>query len=228
MSVLQFLLNLSDRQAAEAVRCRIDFKYALAFELDDPGFHYSVLTDFRDRVAQDGRADELLGLALERMKQAGLITERGKARTDSTYVLAAVRDLTRLELITEAVRAALEELAHQDPEMLDWLIDQDWATRYGRPVRLGGQPSRAATPSQAGRRGRPLPAHHARSPPAAARAEGRRAAPDLPAELPDRGRQGPPRAPRRTGSRRRARGSSRPTTRTPASRCVATRAGPGT
>jgi transposase len=27
--VLQFLDNLSDRQAAEAVRCRIDYKYAL-------------------------------------------------------------------------------------------------------------------------------------------------------------------------------------------------------
>ena len=145
VSVLQFLLNLSDRQAAEAVRCRIDFKYALSLELDDPGFDHSVLTDFRDRLAQDGHADELMDLALERMKQAGLVTERGKARTDSTYVLAAVRDLTRLELITEAVRAALEELAHQDPEMLDWLIDQDWATRYGRPVRLGGQPPRAAT-----------------------------------------------------------------------------------
>src|ERR1700733_1260565 len=64
VSVLQFLLNLSDRQAAEAVRCRIDFKYALALELDDPGFDHSVLTDFRDRLAQDGHADELLGLAL--------------------------------------------------------------------------------------------------------------------------------------------------------------------
>jgi hypothetical protein len=39
--VLQFLLGLSDRQAVEAVRCRIDFKYALAMELDDPGFHHS-------------------------------------------------------------------------------------------------------------------------------------------------------------------------------------------
>ncbi|WP_374114325.1 transposase [Streptomyces sp. NK08204] len=35
--VLQFLIGLPDRQAAEAVRCRIDFKYALAMELDDPG-----------------------------------------------------------------------------------------------------------------------------------------------------------------------------------------------
>lgn len=50
--VLQFLLGLSDRQAAEAVRCRIDFKYAMAMELDDPGFHHSVLADFRDRLAE--------------------------------------------------------------------------------------------------------------------------------------------------------------------------------
>jgi transposase len=58
--VLQFLLDLSDRDAAEAVRCRIDFKYALGLELDDPGFHHSVLSDFRDRLLEDGRADRLL------------------------------------------------------------------------------------------------------------------------------------------------------------------------
>ena len=51
MNVLQFLLGLPDRDAAEAVRCRIDFKYALRLELDDPGFHHSVLGDFRDALA---------------------------------------------------------------------------------------------------------------------------------------------------------------------------------
>ncbi|MFJ4429230.1 transposase [Streptomyces bobili] len=95
--VLQFLLGLSDRQAAEAVRCRIDFKYAMAMELDDPGFHHSVLADFRDRLAEGGRADRLLDLALARLKGAGLVRERTTQRTDSTHVLAAVRDLTRLE-----------------------------------------------------------------------------------------------------------------------------------
>ena len=64
----KFLLGLSDRQTAEAVRCRIDFKYAMAMELDDPGFHHSVLADFRDRLAGDGRADRLLDLALARLK----------------------------------------------------------------------------------------------------------------------------------------------------------------
>lgn len=143
--VLQFLLGLSDRQAAEAVRCRIDFKYAMAMELDDPGFHHSVLGDFRDRLAEDGRADRLLDLALARLKAAGLVRERTTQRTDSTHVLAAVRDLTRLELVTEAVRAALEEVAGISPHLLDGLVDEDWGLRYGRPVRLGKNPTKPVT-----------------------------------------------------------------------------------
>jgi transposase len=166
--VLQFLLNLSDRQAAEAVRCRIDFKYALALELDDPGFHHSVLTDFRERLGEDDRADQLLSLSLERMRDAGMVTERGKQRTDSTQVLAAARDLTRLELVLEAVRAALEEAAQRAPDILDGLVDAEWATRYGRPVRLPSQPTHPATRlKQAGADARQLLEHlpaHRRGP----------------------------------------------------------------
>ena len=145
VSVLQFLLDLSDRDAAEAVRCRIDFKYALGLELDDPGFHHSVLGDFRERLLEEGRADRLLDLALARLKEAGLVRDRTSQRTDSTHVLAAVRDLTRLELVTEAVRAALEELARTAGHALAGLVDDDWGRRYGRPVRLGKNPTRPRT-----------------------------------------------------------------------------------
>src|SRR3954471_20123664 len=143
--VLQFLLGLSDRQAAEAVRCRIDFKYAMAMELDDSGFHHSVLADFRHRLAEGDRADRLLDLALARLKEAGLVRERTTQRTDSTHVLAAVRDLTRLELITEAVRAALEEVARIAGHVLEGLVGDEWGRRYGRQVRLGKNPTRPKT-----------------------------------------------------------------------------------
>ncbi|MFJ8224771.1 transposase [Streptomyces griseus] len=113
--MLQSLLALSDRQATESVRCRIDFKYAMATELDYPSFHHSVLTDFRDRLAEDDLTDRLLDLALARLKEAGLVHERTTQRSDSTHALAAVRDLTRLGLITEAVRVALEEVAGTFP-----------------------------------------------------------------------------------------------------------------
>ncbi|MGA4844805.1 transposase [Streptomyces sp. G5(2025)] len=85
VSVLQFLPELSDRQAAESVRNRIDFKYALGMELEDPGFHHSVLTDFRERLAGEGRADKLLNLALEKMRTAGLARNTvGSAPTTPT------------------------------------------------------------------------------------------------------------------------------------------------
>lgn len=143
--VLQFLLNLSDRQVAEAVRCRIGFKYALAMELDDPGFHHSVLSDFRDRLTESGRTGQLLDLVLERLTAAGLVTGRGRQRTDSTCILAAARDLTRLELVLEAVRAALEELARTAPGILDGQVTAEWGERYGRPVRMCSQPSHPIT-----------------------------------------------------------------------------------
>src|SRR4028118_344858 len=56
VTVMQFVENLSDRQAADAVRARIDWKYALGMELTDPGFDYSVLCEFRDRLIQ-GQAE---------------------------------------------------------------------------------------------------------------------------------------------------------------------------
>src|SRR6266511_148049 len=59
--------------------------------LDDPGFDPSVLSEFRARLAEGGRADALLDGMLERLKAAGLVRAGGRVRTDSTHVLACVR-----------------------------------------------------------------------------------------------------------------------------------------
>ncbi|WP_306316243.1 MULTISPECIES: transposase [unclassified Streptomyces] len=133
VSVLQFAENLSDRAAADAVRTRIDWKYAIGLELEDPGFDHSVLCEFRARLAeQDGAADRLLQLMLDRLVAAGLLKAGGRQRTDATHVLAAVRTLSRLELVGETLRAALEELAEAAPAWLAPLIEPEWAKRYGR------------------------------------------------------------------------------------------------
>ncbi|WP_328828905.1 IS1182 family transposase [Streptomyces sp. NBC_00252] len=137
VSVLQFAENLSDRAAADAVRTRIDWKYGLGLELDDPGFDHSVLSEFRARLAEGDRADQLLQLMLDRLVAAGLLKGRGRQRTDATHVLAAVRRLSRLELAGESVRAVLEEIAEVDPDWLVPLIEPEWAKRYGRKVEIG-------------------------------------------------------------------------------------------
>ena len=95
VSVLQALENLSDRQAAEMVRARLDWKYVLSLPLDDEGFDASILTDsFDQRPARSCRPkDPLLEPILQVCRQHGWLKAGGKQRTDSTWVIANVRGL---------------------------------------------------------------------------------------------------------------------------------------
>ena len=54
----------------------------------------------------------------------------GKQRTDSTAVLAAVRALNSLESVGESMRAALNDLAKENPEWLLSYVSPDWFDRY--------------------------------------------------------------------------------------------------
>ena len=155
VTVLQFLEHLSDRQAADAVRSRIDWKYALGLKLDDPGFHFSVLTEFRGRLLAGNAEYLLLDKMLVHFKTRGLIKPRGRQRTDSTHVLGAVRDLHLLELVTETLRAALNELAAVAPRWLRSVAEPAWFDRYSRRAedwRLpgGSKEKRAAYAQQVG------------------------------------------------------------------------------
>jgi transposase len=86
VTILQFRETLADRQAAEAVRARIDWKYLLGLDLSDPGFDFSVLSEFRDRLLAGSAEELLLAKLLERCRAMGLLTARGPQRTDATPV----------------------------------------------------------------------------------------------------------------------------------------------
>ena len=114
------------------MRSRIDWKYALSLELDDPGFHFSMLTEFRGRLLAGHAEYLLLDRMLEHFKIRGLIKPRGRQRTDSTHVLGAVRDLHLLELVTETLRATLNDLAAVTPKWLRDVADPAWFERYAQ------------------------------------------------------------------------------------------------
>jgi transposase len=134
VTILQFREDLSDRQAADAVRGRIDWKYLLRLELTDPGFDASVLCEFRSRLLAGGAENLLLDKLLDRCKSLGLLKSRGRQRTDSTHVLARVRATVRLGCAVESFRHALNSLAVVAPT---WLRDHScpaWVDRYGRRI----------------------------------------------------------------------------------------------
>jgi transposase len=132
VTLMQYMENLPDRQAAEAVRSRIDWKYMLGLTLSDPGFDYSILSEFRMRLVTGDKEKLLLERLLERCDELGLLKGKTQQRTDSTYVVAAVRALTLLELVGETMRSTLNELAVLAPDWLKTILKPAWVKRYGR------------------------------------------------------------------------------------------------
>ncbi len=130
VTVFQALENLSDRQAAEMVRGRLDWKYALSLPLDDAGFDASILTDFRQRLLDHEAQDRLLEPILQVCREHGWLKAGGKQRTDSTWVIANVRSLSSLESVGESLRAALNEIAEVAPDWLLGVVSPDWFDRY--------------------------------------------------------------------------------------------------
>ncbi len=160
VTLLQFWEGLTDRQAADAVRTRIDWKYLLCLELTDLGFHHTVLSEFRGRLVLHGAERRVFDAILAIAQAHDLLKAGGRQRSDSTHVLGAVRAMTRLEGVTETIRHALNVLATTHPEWLRVHTTAEWVDRYGlraSAYRLPkGQEKRDAWAAQVGRDGKAL------------------------------------------------------------------------
>ena len=131
VTLLQFAENLSDRQAADAVRSRIDWKYLLGLELTDAGFDFSILSEFRQRLVAGKAEERLLNHLLSCCQDRKWLKAGGKQRTDSTHVLARIRDMNRLECVIETMRFTLNRLSVLVPDWLAGHLQPEWAARYG-------------------------------------------------------------------------------------------------
>ena len=129
--VLQFAEGLAGRQAADAVRSRLDWPYALGLALTDPGFDDSVLREFRPRLIAGGGEHLLLETMPTYLQERGLLKARGQQRTDSAPILAAIRTLNRLAWVGETMRFALNRLAAVAPAWVQTQRQPGWRARYG-------------------------------------------------------------------------------------------------
>ncbi len=134
VTIFQFLENLTDRQAADALRSRIDWKYSLSLPLTDAGWDASVLSEFRTRLV-DGEAEmRLLDLLLQICHEHGWLKERGRQRTDSTHVLAKIRALNRLVCVAQTMVYVLSVLAEVAPSWVANHCPVAWVTRYSHRI----------------------------------------------------------------------------------------------
>jgi hypothetical protein len=131
VSIFQYIEKYPDRQAAEALRMRMDWKYALHLPLDSMGFDFSVLSEFRDRLLEQKAERRIFDRLVEAFRAKGLIKERGKQRTVSMAMLTKVRLLSRLELVVESLRLAVGAVLKNDRIWRKAVIPPAWEDRYG-------------------------------------------------------------------------------------------------
>lgn len=122
VTLFQFVEKLPDRQAAEMAVTRLDWKYALRQGLTWLGFNYSDLCYFRQRLLAVGAEQMMFEHLLTYLREEGYIKRSGKQRSDATHVLGQVAWLSRLELMWETLRLAVEAvLSHNARWGLDHL-----------------------------------------------------------------------------------------------------------
>jgi transposase len=131
VTAFQFLEDLPDRAAAEAVRLRMDWKYALRLPLGYTGFNFSVLSEYRARLIAHGAEARVFEALLADLVTLGLLKRRGRQRTDSLAVLTRVRTLTRLELVVETLRLAVQALVAADAVWARATLPPTWEEWYG-------------------------------------------------------------------------------------------------
>ena len=142
VTVFQFMEGLTDRQAADAVRDRLAWKYALSLELTDPGFDHTVLSEFRSRLVEGNAEQRLLDLLLERCREGGWLKARGRQRTDSTHVLARIRALNRTLCVAQTMVYVLNVLSEVAPDWVRAHVPVEWVERYGERLEHERLPQR--------------------------------------------------------------------------------------
>ena len=129
VTIFQFLEGLTDRQATDAVRDRLTWKYALSLEFSDSGFDHTVLSEFRSRLVEGNAEQRLLDLLLERCREGGWLKAKGRQRTDSTHVLAKIRALNRTLRVAQTMVSVLNGLSQVAPDWIRAHIPAEWVER---------------------------------------------------------------------------------------------------
>jgi transposase len=130
VTLFQFLEDIPDREAADAVVVRLDWKYALHLPLEDAGFDFTCLCYFRRRLLDHAQERLVFAEVLRTIEARGLVQKRGKQRTDSLAVLGAVRALSVLELVSETLRLAVRTLAQAAPAWVAQELPRSFVTEY--------------------------------------------------------------------------------------------------
>jgi hypothetical protein len=135
VTIFQHMETLPDHRASEALRKRVDWKYALHLPLNFPGLGFSSFCEFRQELLREPAHQQNLLILLANLADATRWEAYGYISQDPLQVIAEVCLVSRLEKIWETFSQALEALAACQPEWLLSISLPHWYERYSHPSR---------------------------------------------------------------------------------------------
>ncbi len=136
LTIFQFAEELTNRQMVEALRNRVELKYALHLPMNTPQLDPNALCEFRRYLFKNPPYQVIFQTLIDRTAEFGLYKNVQDQPVLTMPVLIAVCTATRIEEIVEAMHQALETLAVTDPEWLRRVTVPYWYDRYSRRTRL--------------------------------------------------------------------------------------------
>jgi hypothetical protein len=130
ITIFQFIEAIPDWQAQEALRRRVDWKYALHLRLDYAGMELSSLCEFRRWFLFEQNHRTILSLLFSRL--SGFLVEAKKQLNslETSEIAQDVCFLNRVAIAVHAMRSVLEMLAAQNPDWLQTIALPHWYALY--------------------------------------------------------------------------------------------------
>lgn len=136
LTIFQFVEELTNQQMSEAVRSRVELKYALHLPMSGLSIDSNALCEFRQQILSDAASIKIFQNLLDRLVGFGLFAPVKDRIVDAYQVLLTVCTLNQLDEASEAMHQALESLAVTDPDWLRRVTLPHWYERYARGRRL--------------------------------------------------------------------------------------------
>ena len=133
--IFKSLERCSNRQAANNLRFRLDWKYALHLPLDYAGCDQNVIAEFRQRLLANGVEARIFNAIFQELRDLGYYKPRGVQHTDSIAIHTHCRDLHRIELMVETLRKAVHDLLRAAPDWTRATLPGVWEERYAQPCK---------------------------------------------------------------------------------------------
>jgi transposase len=128
ITIFQIHEHLSDLQAEDAGRMRIDWKYALHLPMFHPGLQAYMLCDFRLKTYASSTSRDYFQKIISNMDKLDLW--EAETQKDAGQVVHSICTFNRLESVRDKMAAALEIIALKEPGWLRESILSHWYSRY--------------------------------------------------------------------------------------------------